>query len=163
MTAVLNNPEFWVAVGFVAIIAIFVWRGVPRMIGRSLDARAAAIKAELDEARRLRDDAAALLESYKAKASSAEKEAEGIVASARVEAERFASDARIQLRKQLERHTEMARERIAQAEAQALSEMRAVAANAATIAAETLIRARMDEWRASSLVRKSIEELPGKL
>src|SRR5689334_7165499 len=70
--SLLANPEFFVAVGFVAILVIFVWVGVPRMVATMLDARAAAIKAELDEARKLREEAMTLLTSYRAKAASAE-------------------------------------------------------------------------------------------
>jgi F-type H+-transporting ATPase subunit b len=158
-----SNPEFWVALGFVVIIAIFVRQGVPRMIGTMLDARAAAIKAELDEARRLRDEAASLLASYSAKAANAEREAEAIVADARADAERFASDARTHLRTQLERRTQMAQEKIAQAEAQAMAEIRAAAADIATAAAEKLIAARLDETRASALIEKSLKDLPEKL
>src|SRR5258708_1366272 len=82
-TMLLANPEFWIAIGFVAVLVIFVRAGVPKMVGTMLDARAAAIKAELDEARRLREEAADLLASYMAKAASAEKEAEAIVAEAK--------------------------------------------------------------------------------
>jgi len=163
MMRLLADPEFWVAVGFVAIIAIFIRQGAPQMIARSLDARAAAIKAELDEARRLREEAEALLNSYKAKASAAEREAETIVAEARADAERFAADARVQMQKQLERHTEAVRERIGQAEAQAMAELRAVAADAAAAAAEALIAARLDGERQSAIVAQSVRELPERL
>lgn len=156
---IFANPEFWVALGFVAIVGIFVWQGVPRMIGTMLDARAAAIRAELDEAKRLREEASALLDSYRAKAAAAEKEAEAIIADARAEAERFAADSRSHLRAQLERRTQMANEKIAQAEAQAMTEIRAAAADAATAAAEKLIAAHLDQSRATALVEKSIKDL----
>src|SRR5215469_15524109 len=138
-TNLLANPELWVALGFVAIIAIFIWQGVPRMIATMLDARAAAIKAELDEARRLRDEAALLLESYRAKAAAAEKEAATIVADAKAEADRFEMESRKQLRAQIERRSQAAQERIARAEAQAMAEIRAAAADTAAAAAEKLI------------------------
>jgi F-type H+-transporting ATPase subunit b len=160
---IFANPEFWVALGFVAIIGIFVWQGVPRMIGTMLDARAAAIKAELEEARRLREEAAVLLNSYRAKAGAAEKEAEALLADARAEADRFAAETRAQLRAQLERRTQMAHEKIGQAEAQAMAEIRATAADAATAAAEKLIAARLDQSRASALIEQSIKDLTAKL
>lgn len=161
--AVLANPEFWVALGFVAIIAIFVWQGVPRMIATMLDARAAAIKAELEEAARLREEASRLLESYRAKAAGAEKEAEAIITEAKAEAERFAADARKQLQLQVERRTQMARDKIAQAEAQAMAEIRASAADLATAAAEKLISTRVDQGKAAKLIEDGIQDLSGKL
>ena len=157
------NPEFWVALGFVAIIGIFVRQGVPRMIGTMLDARAAAIRAELEEATRLREEASRLLESYRAKAAAAEKEAEAILIEARAEADRFATDAHKQLQAQIERRTQVAREKIAQAEAQATAEIRAAAADLATAAAEKLIAARLDKSRVAQLVDDSIKDLSGKL
>ena len=163
MSAIFGNSEVWVAIGFVAIIAIFIWQGVPAMIARMLDARAAAIRAELDEATRLREEAAELLKSYRAKASAAEQEAETIVARAREDADRFATDARVQLKNQLARRTEMARERIAQAEAQAMAEIRSIAADAAAAAAEQLIAAHLDEKRSAALVADSVKQLSARL
>ena len=157
------NPELWVAIGFVAIIAIFIWQGVPRMIATMLDARAAAIKAELDEARRLREEAMLLLESFRSKAAAAEKEAGAIVADAKAEADRFATESRKQLRAQLERRTQLAHEKIAQAEAQAMAEIRAVAADTAAAAAEKLIAARLDAGRAAALVAQSVKDVSDKL
>ena len=75
----LHEPEFWVAVGFVLVIALLVWKGVPGMVGKMLDQRAAVIAAELDEARRLRAEAAALLADYQKRAAGAEAEARSIV------------------------------------------------------------------------------------
>lgn len=163
MTGLLANPEIWVALGFVAIIAIFVWQGVPRMIATMLDARAAAIKAELDEARRLREEASLLLESYRAKSAAAEKEAAAILADAKAEADRFSTESRKQLRAQLERRTQLAHERIAQAEAQAMAEIRAAAADTAAAAAEKLIAARLDANRAAALVAQSVKDVSEKL
>ena len=163
MTGLLANPEIWVALGFVAIIAIFVWQGVPRMIATMLDARAAAIKAELDEARRLREEASLLLESYRAKSAAAEKEAAAILAEAKAEADRFSTESRKQLRVQLERRTQLAHEKIAQAEAQAMAEIRAAAADTAAAAAEKLIAARLDANRAAALVAQSVKDVSEKL
>jgi F-type H+-transporting ATPase subunit b len=163
MTGLLANPELWVAIGFVAIIAIFIRQGVPRMVATMLDARAAAIKAELDEARRLREEAMLLLESYRAKAESAEKEAAAIVADARAESDRFATESRKQLRSQLDRRTQLAHEKIAQAEAQAMAEIRALAADTAVAAAERLIAARLGAGRAAALVAQSVKDVSDKL
>src|ERR1043166_5332329 len=88
----LDNPEFWVLVGFVLVIALLLWKGVPKMVGKMLDQRAAGIAAELAEARKLRDEAAALLADYKKKAAGAEAEAQAIVNEARAEASRFTAE-----------------------------------------------------------------------
>lgn len=159
----LANPEFWVAVGFAAVIIVLLRFGAPAMVAKMLDARAAAIRAELDEAKRLREEAAKLLTDYRLKAAAAEKEAQAIVAEAKAEAERFGAEQRTHLRTQIERRTKLAQDKIAQAEAQAMSDIRAAAADVAAAAAEKLIAARVDEKRAATLVETSIKELPGKL
>jgi F-type H+-transporting ATPase subunit b len=163
MMTLLQNPEFWVAVGFVILLAVFLRLKVPAMLGRMLDTRAAAIGKELDDAKRLREEAAAVLASYVQKAAQAESDAAAIVADAKFEAERFAKETRAQLRAQIDRRAQMAKEKIEQAEAAALTEIRALAADTATAAAEKLIAARLDEKRAATLVEESIKELPDKL
>jgi F-type H+-transporting ATPase subunit b len=159
----LQEPEFWVAVGFVIVVGILLYVGVPKMVATMLDARAAAIKGELDEARRLREEAETLLASYKQKAAGAEREAASIVTEARAEAERFAADARTQLAQQIERRAQVAQEKIAQAEAAAMSEIRHLAADAAAAAAEKLIAARMTEDKAATLIADSIKSLSSRL
>ena len=159
----LQEPEFWVAVGFVLVIAILVWQGVPKMVAKMLDSRAASIAAELAEARRLREEAAALLSDYKAKAAGAEREAESIIVEARAEAARFAEVSRADLKAQIERRAQAAQDKIAQAEAAAMNEIRALAADAAVAAAQKLIQARMDEQRAGHLIADGIKGLGEKL
>jgi F-type H+-transporting ATPase subunit b len=158
-----QDPEFWVAVGFVLVIALLVWKGVPKMVGKMLDERAAVIAAELEEARRLRDEAANLLADYQHKAAGAEAEAAAILRDARAEAARFAEESRTALKAQIERRATAAKDRIAQAEAAALSEIRGLAADAAVSAAGKLIAARLDAERASGLIAASIEGLGEKL
>jgi F-type H+-transporting ATPase subunit b len=133
------------------------------MVGKMLDSRAAAIAAELAEARRLREEAAALLADYKAKAAGAEREAETIVIEARAEAARFAEVSRADLKAQIERRAQAAQDKIAQAEATAMNEIRALAADAAVAAAQKLITARMDEQRAGNLIADGIKDLGAKL
>lgn len=159
----LHEPELWVGVGFVLVIAILVWKGVPGMVGKMLDQRAAAISAELNEARRLREEAAALLADYKARAAGAEREAESIINDARAEVFRFAATSRDDLKIQIERRAQAAQDRIAQAETAAMNEIRALAADVAASAAQKLIAARMDEKRAGSLIADSIKDLGAKL
>jgi F-type H+-transporting ATPase subunit b len=159
----LMEPEFWVGVGFVLVIGLLVWRGIPGMVGKMLDQRSAVIAAELNEAKRLHDEAIALLADYKKKSASAESEAQSIITDARAEAERFAAESRASLKTQIERRAQAAQDKIAQAEAAAMNEIRALAANAAAGAAEKLIAARMDEKRAATLIEGSIKDLGGKL
>ena len=159
----LKEPEFWVAVGFVLVIALLVWKGVPGLIGKMLDQRAAVIAAELDEARRLRAEAAALLADYQKRAAGAEAEARSIVAAATAEAEQFQKDSRIALEAQIARRAAAAQDKIAQAEAAALNEIRGLAADSAVNAAQKLIAARLDEKRASSLIADSIKGVGAKL
>jgi F-type H+-transporting ATPase subunit b len=159
----LHEPEFWVAVGFVLVIALLVWKGVPGMVAKMLDQRAAVIAAELDEARRLRTEAAALLADYQKRAAGAEAEARSIVAAATAEAEQFQKDSRIALEAQIARRAATAQDKIAQAEATALNEIRALAADSAVSAAQKLIAARLDDTRASSLIADSIKGVGEKL
>jgi F-type H+-transporting ATPase subunit b len=158
-----SEGEVWVAVGFVLVIALLLWKGVPGMIGRMLDQRSAAITAELDEARRLSAEAAALLADYRKKAAGAEAEAAAILKEAEAEAARFAADSRAALKAQIERRAKAAQDKIAQAEAAALNEIRGLAADAAIGAAEKLIAARMDAAKAARMIETSIAELGEKL
>lgn len=160
---ILANSEFWVAVGFVAMIGIFLYAGAPKFIGKHLDDRALAIKAELDEAARLRAEAEALLADYKRKAANAEAEAAAIVTEAKADAERMAAEMRNALAAQIERRGKQAQDKIASAEAAAMAEIRALAADAAAAAAEKLIAARLDEKRAGALVEASLKDLGAKL
>jgi F-type H+-transporting ATPase subunit b len=159
----LQEPELWVGVGFVMVVGLLLYVGVPRLVGGMLDARSAAIKAELDEARRLREEAQVLLEGFKQKAAGAEKEAEAIVVEAKAEAERFAAEARVTLKSLIERRAQAAQDKIAQAEAAALAEIRTLSADAAAAAAEKLIVARMDAKRTADLIAASIKDLTSNL
>jgi F-type H+-transporting ATPase subunit b len=88
------EPEFWVAVAFVILMGVLAYFGIHRTVLTTLDHRRDRIKAELDDARRLKDEAAKLLAEYKARHASAEREAQEIVESAKAEAERIASEAK---------------------------------------------------------------------
>jgi len=159
----LKEPETWVGLGFVIIIGFLLYRRVPAFIGGRLDQRAAAISRELDQAKRLREEAEAVLAEYKRKAANAGQEAESILTEARAEAERFATESRATLTAQIERRAKQAQDKIAQAEAHAMAEIRALAADTAAAAAEKLIAARMDDKRSSALVGESLKNLSSKL
>src|SRR3954466_15848288 len=159
----LHEPEFWVAIGFVLVIALLLWKGVPAMVGKMLDQRAAVIAAELEEAKRLRTEAGALLADYQKRAKGAEAEAQSIIASATADAAAFQKEARAALEAQIARRAAAAQEKIAQAEAQALNEIRGLAPDPAVGAAQKLITARLDEKRASGLIADSINGAGDKL
>jgi F-type H+-transporting ATPase subunit b len=159
----LHEPELWVAVGFALVIALLLWKGIPGMIGKMLDQRAAVISAELEEAKRLRAEAAALLADYQKRAAGAEAEARSIVAAATAEAAQFQKESRTALEAQIQRRAAAAQDKIAQAEAAALNEIRGLAADSAVNAAQKLIAARLDETRSTSLIADSIKSLGEKL
>lgn len=158
-----SEPEFWVAVAFVAFVAIVIYYRVPSRLTGLLDARAAAIAKEIDEAKRLRTEAQALLASYQRKQRDAEKEVEEIVSEARAEAERLASETRQALEDQLARRTRLAEDKIKRAESQGLAEVRALAADVAVGAARRLIAERLDDEKSRALLDSAIKEIKGKL
>ena len=155
--------DFWVLISFLMFIGLLVYYKVPGMIGGLLDKRAADIAAELDEARRLREEAQQLLASYQRKQREAMKEAEDIVAQAKVEAENLAREIRANMEAQVERRTKLAEDKIAQAESQALSEVRATAANVAIGAARKVIADKVTASEDEKLVERSIADLASKL
>src|ERR1051326_1686542 len=133
------DPETWVAIAFVVLMGVFAWLGVHRTMLTALDHRSERIKAELDDARRLKDEAAKVLAEYKAKRATAEREADDIVTTARAEAERIAADAKTRMEDFVARRTKTAESKIAPAEAQAVADVRAAAADAAVTAATTIL------------------------
>ena len=158
-----SNPLFWVLVAFLAFIALILYYRVPSAVGKMLDDRADAIRKELDEARKLREDAQALLADYQRKAREAETEARTIIDQARREAEALAIDARKALAESLERRSKIAEEKIARAESQALSEVRATAVETAVSAAHELLKTRAGGSVGDALISQSINDLRGKL
>jgi F-type H+-transporting ATPase subunit b len=159
----LLEAEFWVALGFFVFLGLMGYLGVHRMLAKSLDDRAARIKAELDEARKLKDEAAALLADYQRKRQEAESEAQEIIDGAKAEAERLADEAKSKVEEFVARRTQMAETKIAQAEAQAAAEVRAAAADAAVAAAEKILSQETKGKLAAELIAKGIEDVRKKL
>lgn len=157
-----SDPEFWVLVAFVVFVAAVAGKAF-KAIAQRLDARAAKIKGELDEAVRLREEAQALLASYQRKQRDAAAEAEAIVARAGAEAERLAVEAEADLNATLNRRAELALARIGQAEAQAANDVRDLAIEVASNAARRLLVESLDQGRADQLVDKAIAEAAHKL
>ena len=159
----LATPEFWVLVSFVLFIGLLLYLGIPGKVAAMLDERAARIASELEQARKLREEAQGLLADYERKRRDAEKEAKAIVAQAREEAEAFAVETRHKLTETIERRGRMAEEKIAQAEAQAVKEVRAAAAELAIAAATRIIADEVKGSKADQLVEASIENLKDRL
>ena len=159
----LFEPEFWVAVAFVLLMGVFAYFGIHRTVLKTLDHRSDRIKAELDDARRLKDEAAKLLAEYKARHASAEREAQDIIASAKAEAERIAAEAKTKMEDFVARRTKTAEGKIALAEAQALADVRAAAADAAVMAASSILTQTVKGSVADDLLAKGITEVREKL
>src|SRR6059058_3286542 len=157
------EPEFWVAVAFLILLGVFAYVGVHRTVLTALDHRRDRIKAELDDARRLKDEAAKVLAEYKARHASAEREAQEIVGNARAEAERIASEAKAKMEDFVARRTKTAESKIALAEAQALADVRAAAAEAAVAAASRVLSQSVKGQVADDLLTKGIAEVKAKL
>ena len=157
------EAEFWVAIAFVVLMGVFVYVGVHRTVITALDHRAERIKAELDDARRLKDEAAKLLAEYKTRRASAEREAEEIISGAKADAERIAAEAKTKMEDFVARRTKTAESKIALAEAQALADVRAAAANAAVAAASTILSQSVKGSVADDLLAKGIAEVKAKL
>lgn len=155
----LLEAEFWVALGFFVFIGLLGYLGIHRMIAKSLDERASRIKAELDEARKLKDDAAQLLADYRRKRGEAESEAQEIIAGAKAEAERLAAEAKVKVEEFVARRTKMAETKIAQAEAQAAADVRSAAAEAAVAAAAKVLTQEAKGKLASELLAKGIDDV----
>jgi F-type H+-transporting ATPase subunit b len=151
------EAEFWVAVAFVGYV------GAHTRLLKGIDQRRERIRSELDEARRLKAEAEALLASYQRKQQEAEREAETIVASAKGEAERLAAEAEAKIEEFIARHTKMAENKIAQAEAQALADVRSAAAEVAVAAAETILNRTVKDKVADDLLAKGIADFKAKL
>ena len=157
------EPEFWVAVGFVIFVAVLIYVGVPRMMTKALDDRAKRVQDELNEARRLKEEAQKLLAEYQAKQRQADEEAAAIVAGAKAEAERFAVEAKAKMEEFVARRSKMAETKIAQAEAQAVADVRAAAADAAVSAAEKILTDSVKGKVADDLLARGISDVKTKL
>ena len=159
----LAEPEFWVAVGFVIFLGVLVYVGVPKMLLDALDDRAKRVQAELDEARRLKEEAQKLLAEYKAKQRQADEEAAAIIEGAKAEAGRVAAETKIKMEDFVARRTKMAETKIAQAEAQAIADVRAAAADAAVSAAEKILIESVKGKVADDLITRGIGDVKSKL
>jgi F-type H+-transporting ATPase subunit b len=158
-----TQPETSDAIAFVILMVLFAYLGIHKTVLTALDHRSERIKAELDDAKRLKEEAAKLLGEYKTRRASAEREAEEIIANAKSEAERIATEAKAKMEDFVARRTKTAESKIALAEAQALADVRAAAANAAVEAASTIMSQSVKGSVADDLLAKGIAEVRAKL
>lgn len=135
------GAEFWVGAAFFIFLGLLAYLGVHKKLVAGIDARGEKIAAQLGEAERLRNEAAALLKTYEAKRVQAEKDAAEIVAAAKEEAKRLEADAKVKLEEFVKRRTAQAEMKIGQAEAQATAEVRSAAVELATKAAASILGA----------------------
>jgi F-type H+-transporting ATPase subunit b len=159
----LHEAETWVAIGFLVFVALLAYLGVHKQVLGALDKRAGKIKAELDEAAKLKDEAMALLAQYQKKRAEAENEAASIITGAKAEAERLSAEAKVKADEFVARRTRMAEQKIAQAEAQAVADVRAAAADAAVAAAEKILAEQTKGDVANELIAKGVEDVRNKL
>ena len=163
MAQLLTDAHFWVGVALVVFIAILAFVGVPRLAMGALDAKAARVQAQLDEATQLREEAQALLAKIQADREASEKLAVEILANARAQAKLMQDETQAKLAEQLQRRGELAERRIATAEARAAADVKAAAADLAAQMAEQVLSARLAGAKSDPLVDSAIGQLAGKL
>lgn len=157
------DASFWALVGLVLFFALIIYLKVPGKITSGLDKRADDIKDELEEARRLREEAQALLSDYQRKRHEAEEEAANIVAEANAEAERLTAETNRALEEMIARRSKAAEDKIAQAETQAIAEVRSKAADIAVQAAEGILAAKVKDKVADDILADSISQVKANL
>ena len=159
----ITDPEFWVAISFFLFVGGLLYLGVHKKLAAALDARAATIAKELEDAKRLRQEAEKVLADYRRKQGDAVKETQGIISLASKEAEILAAETRRSMSEHFERRMKLAEDKIARAETEALREVRAAAAEAAIAAAQIVIAQKLTPEGADKLVKQGIDALKGKL
>lgn len=157
------DATFWATVGLVIFLAIVVYLKVPGMIAGQLDARAEKIRNELEEARKLREEAQQLLAEYQRKRKESEAEAASIVDAARREAKALAADAKAKTEEYVARRTAFAEQKIAQAERDAIAEVRGKAVDIAIDAARKVLGDQVDAKAAGQLFKTSLDAVKTKL
>ena len=157
------DATFWALVALIIFVAILVYVKAPSKLGESLDKRAERIRNELDEARRLREEAQQLLADYQRKRREAEQEAKDLVEAAKREAKAIVAEAKQKTEEYVARRTALAEQKIAQAERDAVSEVRARAVDVAVAAAGKLIADKVDTKTGSKLFESSLKEVKSRV
>ena len=159
----LYNTNFVVTIAFVCFVSVVLYLGVPKILAKMLDARADGIRAELEEARSLREEAKALLASYEKKQTEFQAQADRILEAARVEAAAAAEQAKAEIVTSVARRLVAAEEQIASAEAAAVKEVRDQAIVVAVGAARDIIASQMTAADGNSLIDDAIAQVGAKL
>ena len=154
--------ELWLLIALIILIAI-IYKPLTRVILGALDGHASRVRAELEEAKRLREEAQSLLAEHQRQLARGEEQARAIVDHAKAEATRQTERHRQELELSLRRRTELAQARIAQEEARAIQELRAHTASLAVRTAERLLAEEMDGQHANALLDQAIAEIGRKL
>jgi F-type H+-transporting ATPase subunit b len=162
LVSTFTNPadaHFWIFLALLVLIGV-LWRArVHHMAVGALDDAGARVRAQLDEAQRLRDEAAQLLADIHARREASEKAAADLLQTAREDAERLRAEAADKLAEDIARREALAERKIAIAEAQAAAEVKAAAADMAAEAAEAILAARISGTRSDPLIDASLEGL----
>ena len=159
----LEDAAFWALVGLILFFALIIYMKVPATVTAALDKRADTIRTELDQARKLREEAQALLAEYQRKARDAEAEVEEIIDQAKREADAFGVEAKRRVEDFVTSRTKMAEQKIAQAEAQAVHEVRSLSADVAIAASQRILAARARGATAEALIKRAIDDVKAKL
>ena len=159
----LNNTEIVVGIGFVIFVGVLIYFKVPGLIGNKLDERAVRIRAELDEARALREEAQTLLAGFERRQKEVKAQAEDIVTAARAEAEKAAEAAKEDIRRSVARRLQTATEQIAAAEQAAVRQIKDRAVTVAVAAASDVLAERIKAADANRLIDAAITEVGEKL
>ncbi|OLP45686.1 F0F1 ATP synthase subunit B [Rhizobium oryziradicis] len=157
------DATFFAFVGLVIFLALVAYLKVPGMMAKSLDERAENIREELAEAKRLREEAQALLADYQKKSKEAEAEAAAIVAVAQREAAALAADAKIKTEEFVARRNAISEQKIKQAETDAVNAVRAAAVDLATAAAQTVLAKQSDAELQARLFQAGISDVKTRL
>ncbi len=163
MNDLLSDTSFWTFVGLIIFFGVIIALGVPKVLVKALDDRANTIREELDEARRLREEAQELMATYERKQVEATAEAEAIIRQAKTEADCLRQNAKTEIAQRIERRTALAEQRIAQAEIRAAKDIKALAADMAVDAAEQLLSEKLSKTRRNALINADIAALKDRL
>ncbi len=159
----LGNTDFVVLLGFLTFVGVLIYMKIPGRLAGMLDARAIAIKSDLDEARALREEAKSILATYERRQKEVQEQADRIVASARDEALAAAAQAKVDLQASITRRMAAATEQIASAEAGAIRQVREQAVSVAIAVAGEVLAKQMSATAASASIDDAIDQVAARM
>jgi F-type H+-transporting ATPase subunit b len=162
MMELLHEAEFWVLLGFIIFI-VLAWKKVSQALSSSLDSRAERIRLQIVEAEKLRAEAETMLRDAEQRQKAALQEAQAMLTQAQQEAKLLHEQSAKDMAALLERRRQSAVEKIAQAEATALAEVRQYAVDVAIAATERLLATQVQGALADRMIDQAITELPRRL